>query len=257
MSDPLYVPPPAPVPGSVTPQQVLAPTASAPMPAYGAYASPYGVPPAVGFRGPWGAAPLRAPLGLGVATIVLAAVWTALQFVSLATSFDAADQYAAAAAAGTSVFKVNTAYDGLGLLTGPVTVAAYVVGCLWLQDSRRFAEVVAPAVRQTRGRVWVWLGWVVPVVSFWFPYQVVRDVAAGTGARVRSTLGWWWASWLVAQWLAGQASFLAAGWGSRDPSTLPTFEMCATAATVGGFILWVRIVRAVSAGQRARLATIG
>lgn len=264
MTEP-YVPPPAPAPDPVEPR---------PMPAYGAYASPDAYAPPGGYPPPgtypapyvahapgaWGPQGWRptlppAPLGLGTATIVLAGVWTALQVLSLATSFGAADQLAAADAAGTPA--PFAAYDGVTFLMFPVQIAAYVVSCLWLQSSRTLTEVVAPMVPQTRGRVWVWLGWVVPVVSLWFPYQVVRDVAGATGARLRVTLGWWWACWLAALSFTNQASFAAAGLGSRDPSMIPAFEALAASALVAAFVLWVRIVRAVMVWQRAYAARVG
>ncbi len=61
-----------------------------------------------------------------------------------------------------------------------VQLAAAVVTCLWLWQSRVLAEAVSPGRGHARSRVWVWLGWIVPVVAFWFPYQVVRDVRAAT-----------------------------------------------------------------------------
>ncbi|QAY70589.1 DUF4328 domain-containing protein [Xylanimonas protaetiae] len=249
MSEPQHVPPPAPVPAP-------GPAVPAPMPAYGGHASPYATPAPA----PWGPQGWRpplpsAPLGLGTAVIVLAGVWTGLQLLSLATSFEAADRLAAADAAGT--IAPFTTYDFVGFLTFPVQIAAYVVVCLWLQGSRTFSEVAAPMVRQPRGPAWLWLGWIVPVVSFWFPYQVVRDVAGETGARLRITLGWWWACWLAAMWLTNQSVIAGSGLGSRDPSTLPAFEALVTAALVGAFVLWVRIVRAVTAWQKGHLASIG
>jgi hypothetical protein len=27
-----------------------------------------------------------------------------------------------------------------------------------------------------RSETWVWLGWIVPIVSFWLPFQVVRAI---------------------------------------------------------------------------------
>jgi hypothetical protein len=54
--------------------------------------------------------------------------------------------------------------------------------------------------------VWVWLGWVIPVVSLWFPYQVVRDILRATCGAVRGVsvprnlLGPWWTSWLLLAW---------------------------------------------------------
>ena len=226
------------------PPSAAEPSARPAPPAYGVRVEPYAMA--------WTPRPV-APLGLGTATIALGAAWTVLQVLMLGTSFSAADELVATEAAGGDITMVLTAYDGLGTVQLPVMVVAFVVGCLWLQGSRRFAEATVPAVRHRRGPVWVWLGWVVPVVSLWFPFQVVRDVCAGHGVRSPRTLGWWWACWLVALWFTNQAAFASSGFGSRDPSTIPFFEMVATPVTVVGFVLWLRIVRAVGEAQRARL----
>lgn len=228
------------------------------VPDYGAYAPEVPVHPA-GPRAadPWLApAPApSAPRGLAVWTIGLACAWTAIQALVFALSPAAAEEYARAVAAGGSPMGVTAAYDQVGALLIPVQVAAFVVGCLWLQRSRAIAVARSPHVRQVRGAVWVWLGWVVPVVFLWFPFQVVRDVRAGTvGGRRATGLGLWWACWLVSLWAANQAALLAMGLGAQDPVSLPFFEGVATVACVVALVLWVRVVREVSAAQ-ASVAT--
>lgn len=109
--------------------------------------------------------------------------------------------------------------------------------------------VLSPAVRQVPGPVWVWLGWAVPVVSLWFPFQVVRDVrAAAVGGRTPSRLGWWWACSLVGLWASNQAAFSSLGLASRDPETVPVFEGLATVAVVAGAVLWIGLVREITGG---------
>jgi hypothetical protein len=51
-------------------------------------------------------------------------------------------------------------------------------------------------------------------------------------------------------WLTNQASFASLGLGSRDPAATPVYELLATPLTVCGFVLWVRIVRAVTEAQK-------
>ena len=71
----------------------------------------------------------------------------------------------------------------------------------------------------TRSAVWAWLGWLVPIVSFWVPKQIVDDswritsssAAVGQRGRYRDTSLWWglWIAYLVAGKLAGNS--IAAG----------------------------------------------
>jgi len=237
--------------------------ASPPQPRFGAYAPAGHTPPPAGApAAPVGwAAPApapAAPTGLATATVALAVAWSAIQVVLLAASFQAVAPYEAALAAGGSLLSVSTSYDELGNLLLPLQVAAFVVACLWLQQCRRAAVALSPTVRQVRGPAWVWLGWAVPVVSLWFPFQVVRDVrAAVVGGRTPSRLGWWWACWLVGLWASNQAAFSSLGLASRDPETIPVFEGLASVAVVAGAVLWIGLVREITAGLRARLAPAG
>jgi hypothetical protein len=208
-----------------------------------------------GGQGVWGGSgpTVSVPDGLATWSVAVASVWSAVQVLMLASSSGAAEEYARAVVAGGSAGDVWTTYDSLGTLLIPVQLAAFVVTCLWLQRSRELALAVRPRERHARGAVWVWLGWVVPVVAFWFPFQVVRDVRTGaTGFRGRPGLGLWWASWLVMLVVSNWAANVASGRG--DPAVLPALEGLATLAIVVCLWRWVRIVREVTAAQRSVLA---
>lgn len=139
----------------------------------------------------------------------------------------------------------------VGSLYATVTIAVFVVACVWLSRSRELATAVQPRATHARRPVWVWLGWIVPVVNLWFPLQVVRDIRAATGAvpdRSRSArgLGWWWCCWVVAL-LAENVSLNVDG-----QDVLRTqLDAVALVATVVGYALWVRVVRDLTARQEA------
>ncbi|MEU2199373.1 DUF4328 domain-containing protein [Isoptericola sp. NPDC019482] len=251
-----FAPPSGATPPAAPPE---AAPATPPQPRFGAYAPPGYTPPAGAPSAPAGWAPPvlapAAPTGLAAAAVALAVTWCAIQVVLLAAAFQAVEPYEAALAAGGSLSSVSTPYDELGSFLLPLQVATFVVACLWLQQCRRAAVALSPTVRQVRGPVWVWLGWAVPVVSLWFPFQVVRDVrAAAVGGRAPSRLGWWWACWLVGLWASNQAAFSSLGLAARDPETIPVFEGLATVAVAAGAVLWTGLVREITAGLRARLA---
>ena len=121
-------------------------------------------------------------------------------------------------------------------------LAAYIATCVWLQASRRFAEAANPAVRFARGRVWTWLGWWVPVVFLWVPYQVVRDIrgAVVPAGERRVALSLWWPFWL----LAGLRAF-----SSSSDGVEVLVRSVAVAALAVAFIHWVRIVREITRAQ--------
>jgi hypothetical protein len=133
--------------------------------------------------------------------------------------------------------------SGLLALTSLLAlVAAYVTTCLWLWRARSNAERLAPDL-QTRSKGWVWGGWICPIVSFWFPFQIVRDVLlAGTPARThRPVVGWLLAAFLIYLICLQVVT-------QTDPSTLPAirvsvgFEFLSALAAVSAFNFWVVVV---------------
>lgn len=64
---------------------------------------------------------------------------------------------------------------GLQLIVLCATALCLVI---WLWRARTNAERIFPDSihKHRRSRAWVILGWIVPIVSFWFPKQIVDDV---------------------------------------------------------------------------------
>lgn len=211
-------------------------------------AQPYYGPP------PPGASPASVPEGLGLAALVLAGAYTTVQVLMFATSFGAADAYAEAARAGTDASDVWTTYDLLAALGFVVLLPAWIVTSIFLRRARRRAIASAPGFSHERGPVWTWLGWVVPIVSLWFPYQVVRDVVRNAwrdpwgDQRQHLALGFWWTAWLVALGASQVASRQIPLWGIPDSDAvarLPMLHGITAIAFVIAFALWVRIVNSL------------
>ena len=137
--------------------------------------------------------------------------------------------------------------------------AAYIVTCLWLTQSRSLLDERVPSSLRTRSNVWVWLGWWVPIVSLWFPYQVVRDIRKGsighpTGASI---LVGWWTFWLV--YHLGDRVSAALGpdpelTDSSSLDALPWVEGVNTLFLVIALAFWLGIIRQITRGQEALLA---
>ena len=206
--------------------------------------------------------PVRVHAGLGVASLVLAVTWTVVQVIQTVLAPQAADAFADAADLGLKPYEsAFTAYDMIGQLITPVALAAYVVSCLWLYKSRVSAEGATPSFVHERGKVWAWLGWWVPVVSLWFPYQVVRDVRRATSPRPVTGIGWWWAAWLVG-YFVGQSADRTSTRTSEGLTELASnlvvpLEVVSSVGMVVALVFWIRIIREVTAWQRERLAAQG
>lgn len=129
-----------------------------------------------------------------------------------------------------------------------VLVVVYVVSCAWLARSRTLATKIAPGYSHTRGPGAVWYGWIVPVILLWFPYQVVRDIYGASASGRTVSIGRWWGLWISGSVLGNIAGQLSST-GASSPMIL--LLLAGAAMTVGAFVLWVRIILQIRAGQAA------
>ena len=109
--------------------------------------------------------------------------------------------------------------------------------------------------------VWAWLGWLVPIVFFWFPKLIVDDSweitssAAAVGQRVRDrdTTLWWvlWIAYLVAGNLAGNSSLQEGimGISNVHQGVVPALEIAVAILGILAFAAWVPVVRGLSQAQ--------
>lgn len=203
----------------------------------------------------------HAPRGLAIASAILAGGIALLQLGAGLAAPAAADAYARAARDGVSPMDtVLTVYDAFTILQTPAMLAAYIVTCLWLQKSWNLLQERAPSFHPTRSKIWAWLGWWVPIVSLWFPYQVVRDIRRGSLGHPQGSgiLAGWWACWLIFQIGYQIPSAMTTSSEPSNPSTfdaLPWVEGVNTIAVLIGLACWLGIIRQVARGQEALLAT--
>lgn len=223
-------PSPEPAPGSILNEGVFVrPTQPAP--------APTSAPPN-----------LKPVSGLDRAALILAAAVTVLHWGLVATHFSS---WQARRADPTAL----TAYDLVGFLTIPLWIASWLVTAAWLARAHRIVDTLRPG-RQRLSRVWAWIGWVVPIVSLWFPKQLVddisatgRELAAERGATIDrpATLGWW-ISYLVM--LIGTQvldRFYPEG------SVIPAVEATQAILLTITLLLWVGVVLSVNDSTDAAL----
>lgn len=137
--------------------------------------------------------------------------------------------------------------EGLTVLSN---VAAVVATGVWLLNLRRVAQAVSPSTHQRRSSYWAFLGWIVPVVNLWFPYQVVADASRGVGSKVKN-LWPWWIAWL-AFLLVNQLTVLSADFAPENDLTawIRAQQILGVLAVVA-FVLWCRVVRSATAAATA------
>ncbi len=188
----------------------------------------------------------------GVLAFSTAALTTLFNVVN-ATVVGRAVRHVEAADAGTFdwsviVYAIGSVLAGLALLGG------WVSGSLWLFRARKNAQLLSPRADFVRSPGWAWGGWICPIVSFWFPFQVVRDTHRAVSGSFSATLvGWWWALFLVMTvggQFAGRAERNAT---AADASGVQSAELFFALVMVGALVLWGLILRRITREQHDRL----
>ena len=146
------------------------------------------------------------------------------------------------------------AYDVFGIAYTALWVVAGIAATTWLVRARANSERIS-TLRHERSRVWCWLAWCVPVVSFWFPRQVVRDVhrASSRDLSAPRDLNRWWGLFVAALLVSQAADRFALGGDHEYLSWLGPLNAISTVLMIGAFIFWARIVTAVVRLQEARV----
>ncbi|MYW45318.1 DUF4328 domain-containing protein [Streptomyces sp. SID486] len=153
---------------------------------------------------------------------------------------------------------LNSLEDSYHFVTAVGGVAALVCAMLfvsWLLRLRDNARALSGEAPRYAG-IWVYLGWVVPVVNLWFPRGIVADAYRRSvpGRRLPVSVDVWWGLWL-----AGMLS--GVGIVSRDSTDEIIARaytgvwplLASDAAVVGAAVAGVFAVRAVTAAQAERL----
>lgn len=276
--DPRFGPPPAPAnpyaPPPTQPQgqpaQYPPPWQGPPPPYQTQYPPAYQAQYAPQFRAPH---VFRGNQGLGVAMLILGAAYVLALVLQAATAPGAIDAYDRAVREGRDPGLVATPHDLLGLLF-VVMVPLWIVGSLWTHRAYSNARALVPA-NMHRSAVWCWLGWVVPIVSYWFPKQIVDDswqttahhLPPGSKGRRRSTALWWglWVAFIVVNGFTLRFGLFASASSSPTgvaPANVhqgvrPGVEALLAVLAVAAYAAWVPVVVGVSRAQeelKARLS---
>lgn len=110
--------------------------------------------------------------------------------------------------------------------------------------------------------MWVWVGWLFPILSLWYPKQVVDDVWRGTVQNPsQPNTGWWWGTWVATQLLGGIADLWASSVNGEPHGSilehlawledLVWLELLTALAITIALPWWIRVVRTISAAQDA------
>ncbi|MEU0004128.1 DUF4328 domain-containing protein [Streptomyces sp. NPDC006314] len=143
---------------------------------------------------------------------------------------------------------VTTLAGGAGFLC-----ALLFVSWLWrLRDNARALSGEEPRY----GGIWVYLGWIVPILNLWVPRGIVADAFETTapGRRIPASLNMWWGLWLIGM-LSGVGLFYR---DSTDEIIARAYHevwplLASDAAVVGAAVAGAFAVRAITRVQEERM----
>jgi predicted nucleic acid-binding Zn ribbon protein len=143
----------------------------------------------------------------------------------------------------------------ISVLQGGLVLATAVFFILWLR--RSYANLDALDGRRRYSVRWAIWCWFVPVMALWRPKQIVNDLLTGDPRpSTRTLVNWWWATFLVSNWVAGSGARLL--FEGSDPQQLHNAAIARVVANVievPAAILAVLVVRRLTTAQEtARVA---
>ncbi|MFJ2648521.1 DUF4328 domain-containing protein [Streptomyces sp. NPDC087420] len=155
--------------------------------------------------------PLRSPVGLSQAVVVLLGVAIVADLFSLLVGFNLHSAWRDVLSAGydgssgDSYERTETLYGLSGGLQALSLLVCGVVFIVWFNRIRGNAETFAPDAHSKSSGWAVW-GWVVPVVNFWYPRRIALDIWTASGPEPhlglakppsRGLINAWWTLWIV------------------------------------------------------------
>ena len=146
--------------------------------------------------------------------------------------------------------KVQQDTNALGVLNplcSMLSLLGLVAIIIWSYKAASVANNLHyPAVR---GPVWAVVGWIIPIVNFWFPYQAIRDCLAPANPERRTVILWW--AFFVASTLVWIPALIIAVFGSLAIAfsiAVPAFLFAAMELSLG----W-RVIDAIEADHAAAI----
>ncbi|MBR8642741.1 DUF4328 domain-containing protein [Streptomyces tuirus] len=146
--------------------------------------------------------PVRGAARLSVAALVLAGIAWAVRAVWHIRLAVAGEPASGPPDQGDGVHRpLNALEDSYHLVSsagGAVTVICALAFLLWLDRVRDNARALSGA-EPRYSYLWLFLGWVVPIVNLWIPRGIVADAHRSVfpERRLPAVVNWWWGLWLA------------------------------------------------------------
>ena len=137
----------------------------------------------------------------------------------------------------------------IGIGTSVIVLAAYVMNGIWIYRASWNARLIQPyAARISPG--WA-VGWYfIPVANLWKPLEAMRQTWAAV-LPPSPLVGWWWALWLAGGVISFGGGLLQGSLWVLESGLITLLSVVASVLSVLCTILFLRIVRRITAAQSA------
>ena len=190
------------------------------------------------------AKPMTGRQVIAASSSLLAAVW----IVAL-TSMPSAQSYRDQLASGTPADQIITTFDAMAVLIPITMITSWIITSRWLNRLHISAtEINESAIRLKRP--WVFWSWIVPVVSLWFPKNLIEDLLKANGSEeAKSLVGkdtlTWWLTWVGFALVNNVGIVSAFDAPEGYVPVRPELELAGACLLTGAYLVWIRIVKAL------------
>ena len=173
---------------------------------------------------------------------LLAAVW----IVALA-SIPGAQNYQDQLAAGKAADQIVTAYEAMTVIIPITMISSWVITSRWLNGLHLAATNTDPTAMRLK-RPWVFWSWIVPVVSLWFPKNLIEDLLKADGStEAKAMVGkdtlTWWLTWIGFALVNNVGIVSAFNPPDGYVPIRPELELAGACLLTGAYLVWIRIVK--------------
>ncbi|MFF4356628.1 DUF4328 domain-containing protein [Streptomyces sp. NPDC001604] len=151
--------------------------------------------------------------------------------------------------------SLEDSYHLVSSVSGFAAAVCAIAFIVWMGRIRDNGRELS-GTRPRYSGLWVFFGWVVPVVNLWFPRGIIADAyrASAPGERLPRSLNVWWGLWLIGM-LSGVGLMSE---DSTDEIIARAYThvwqlLASDAAVVGAAVAGIFVVRAVTAVQERHL----
>ncbi|CAB4329591.1 MAG: DUF4328 domain-containing protein [Actinobacteria bacterium] len=185
---------------------------------------------------------------ISASKFLLATVWiTALSAISSAQS------YQAQLDKSIDPSKITTLYDSFSVTVSIALVFAWIVTSRWLGDAVKTVQDRNPGQVKLH-RAWARWGWIAPVVSLWFPRQIIANIIGPqTDRKDGIAINTWWAAFIGFSLLSNAQFVLSMNAPANYNPIKPEFDIAGACLLTAAYFIWIQIVQTVD--QMSKSAT--